>query len=156
MPTSATLKIRTAGFKEFTRAIAEAVPLALRTRLLVAFGEVGKLVAEDAAQRISPYSTNVADSIKVRISGISSVRVVAGGSTLPIAGLLEVGNAKSRSTTSFRHPVFGNRDVWVDQAMHPYLAPALHAKEDQIQILVEDALDVAIAEGLIFNLSEDL
>lgn len=80
----------------------------------------GQLIAEDAKANVSPYSQTVPPSIKVRVRK-TSISVIAGGEGVPMAGLLELGNKKRTSNGKFRHPVFGNRDVWVNQDMHPYL-----------------------------------
>ncbi len=89
----------------------------------------GQLIAEDAKSNVEQYSQTVPPSIKVRIRG-TSVSVVGGGAGVPLGGLLELGNkgkGKSQAASKsgkFRHPVFGNSDVWVEQDMHPYLLPA--------------------------------
>lgn len=157
MPNVATYSVKTLGFKELSKAMAIAVPLSIRTNLRVAFLAAGNMVASKAIEIVDEYSNSVADSIKVRISGMTGVRVVAGGAALPIAGLMELGNEKSKGGSTFRHPVFGNQNVWVSQPMHPYLEPALRSEEDRIGILIEDALDVAIADALVVDtLDEDL
>ena len=149
MPTSATFRVQTVGFKELAASMAVAVPLSIHAHLSAAFMAAGNIVAQQAIENIDPYSTTVADSIKVRMSGQTGVRVVAG--PMQIAGLLELGNKGSKGGGTFRHPVFGNRAAWVPQPMHPYLAPALTSKEDAVAILIEDALNVAIADALIEN-----
>jgi hypothetical protein len=63
-----------------------------------------------------------------------------------IAGLFELGNkgkGKSRVATKsgkFRHPVFGDRSVWVDQPMHPYLLRAAMMNERKIEHLEGEAV----------------
>lgn len=64
-----------------------------------------------------------------------------------IAGLYELGNkggSKSASATSrgvFRHPVFGDRDNWVEQPRYAYLAPAGEKNRPAIEAAVSGALD---------------
>lgn len=41
---------------------------------------------------------------------------------------------------SFRHPVFGNRSVWVSQAHRPFLAPAVMDNADNVVSAVNDAI----------------
>ncbi len=83
----------------------------------------GELIATDARAFVSPYSKTVPPTIKVRTRK-TSISIIAGGTNVPIAGLLEMGNrAKGSSKGTFRHPVF-SRDVWVSQPMHPYLLRA--------------------------------
>jgi len=43
----------------------------------------------------------------------------------------------------FRHPVFGDEDVWVAQATRPFLWPALQATRGQVVADVEEAIDLA-------------
>jgi hypothetical protein len=64
-----------------------------------------------------------------------------------LAGLYELGNkggSKSASATSrgvFRHPVFGDRDNWVEQPRYAYLAPAGEKNRPAIEAAVGAALD---------------
>lgn len=69
----------------------------------------------------------------------------------PIAVLFELGNKRSRGGQTvgrrgggvFRHPVYGNREVWVDQKMHPFLWPAYERKWPVVQERVLGVLDNA-------------
>ncbi len=36
-------------------------------------------------------------------------------------------------TDKFRHPVFGNRKVWVNQSMHPFLYRSMLANASRIE-----------------------
>lgn len=135
-------------FTQFAKALRKAEPTlakALRVRLVAA----GALVAGEAQRISSEVSVTVPQSIAVKVSGLN-VQVVAGGEDDPIAGLLELGNSggsKSASATRanrFRHPVFGNEDVWVDQSMHPFLTPAVEDKADAAFALILEAIDEAI------------
>lgn len=80
------------------------------------------------------------------MSGLT-VSVVAGGKNAPLAGLFELGNKGGRSGGGgvFRHPVYGNRNNWVQQPTHPFLAAALQAKALESQQLILDAVDETIA-----------
>ena len=98
----------------------------------------GEIVAADARSRAG-FSSRIPGTVKVRVSG-PSVSVVAGGSGAPGAAPLE---NRGRSGT-FRHPVFGNRDVWVAQEAHPFLVPAADAQMGRIVAAVEQAVDDAL------------
>lgn len=50
-----------------------------------------------------------------------------------------------RSNSSFRHPVFGNRDVWVTQRTRPYLAPAFRSNQDAAVASAQEAIGEAAA-----------
>lgn len=106
-------------FRKFTRDLKAFKPdKQLKKTLKMA----GNLIAEDARALVSPHSSTVPPSIKVRMRK-TSITVQAGGAGIPMAGLLEMGNRGNKSKTSFRHPVYGT-DTWVEQPMHPYLLRA--------------------------------
>lgn len=44
---------------------------------------------------------------------------------------------------TFRHPVFGNREVWVSQAARPFLKPAVDAHKDEFLEAAGEAVDEA-------------
>ena len=43
----------------------------------------------------------------------------------------------------WRHPVFGNRNVWVSQRGHPYFRKTVYRSKDELKAGVLDAMDVA-------------
>jgi hypothetical protein len=45
------------------------------------------------------------------------------------------------SGMTFRHPVFGNRDVWRAQRARPFLLPAVRAHRDEVRKAVTDVVD---------------
>lgn len=49
---------------------------------------------------------------------------------------------------TFRHPVYGNREVWVSQAARPFFYRAIEATADQIRDQIGDVIaDVAARHG---------
>lgn len=42
---------------------------------------------------------------------------------------------------TFRHPVFGNTDKWVDQPTRPFIQPAVRANEDRVVGAIQKAID---------------
>lgn len=57
----------------------------------------------------------------------------------PHGSILERGNKDSRpGTTTFRHPVFGNRSYWVVQPTRPFLWPAVQAALPRVRGQVDD------------------
>jgi hypothetical protein len=84
-----------------------------------AFSQGGKTIAALAKSNAS-FSSRIPSSIKARRSG-ARVSVQAGGPTAPDAAPLD---NKGRGGL-FRHPVFGNKNVWVNQPARPFLQPAL-------------------------------
>ena len=99
----------------------------------------------------SKGSTSVPPTIKVRVSK-TRVSVVAGGDRVPLGGLLEMGNrhggksgAAARSG-AFRHPVFGDKNTWTYQAMHPFLLPAAEKNKRSIEALEGKAVAESFRE----------
>ena len=138
--------IDTSDFRKFARALTKAAPL-IAGVLRVNLRGVGDVVAEEARSLARPYSSTIPDSIKVRVSG-ATVSVLGGGTGVPLGGLFELGNVNSKDSSEFRHPVFGNRNVWASQPMHPFLLPALANKIDAAEAAATAALDIAIDEAV--------
>lgn len=106
-----------------------------------------QVVALDAKKN-SDWSTRIPGTIKASSSGAISAKVKAGGPNAPHAAALE-NNGKPGK---FRHPVFGNDQVWVDQPARPYLGPAADKNQDVVAGLVLDTLKTAFsAMGLDIN-----
>ncbi len=95
----------------------------------------GELVAQQAKSNAS-FSSRIPGSIKVRRAGVK-VTVSAGGASAPEAAPLEHGGQPG----TFRHPVFGNREVWVNQPARPFLMPAVEAEAENVAVLVLNACD---------------
>ena len=104
---------------------------------------VGETVRARAATKAS-WSTRIPPTLKVRVSGLNSVIVSAGGSAAPGAKPLEHAGAEG----TFRHPVFGNRDVWVDQPARPFLHPAALERLQESAEAVAAALTVQVEKTL--------
>jgi hypothetical protein len=126
----------------------ERMPLTLRTRLRPVMKAAATSVA-DQAKSNAAFSSRIPAAISVRsrigsdLTGVGAT-VVVSGAKAPEAVLLEYGNLNSRSTTTFRHPVYGG-DTWVTQDMHPYLYPALASKRKAIEAAVAAAVESAQA-----------
>lgn len=67
------------------------------------------------------FSSHIPGSFRIVGMG-DNVVVYAGGESAPSAAPIE--NEGKRGT--FRHPVFGNRDVWVSQRARPFFGPAFN------------------------------
>lgn len=116
-------------FRKLTRDLKDFKP---DKQVKKALRTAGLLIADDAGRIVSPYSSTVPASIKVRLRK-TSISVVAGGENVPMAGLLEMGNRGRRSKATFRHPVFGDQGTWVSQPMHPFLLVATRKNERGIE-----------------------
>jgi hypothetical protein len=107
----------------------------------------GTLVKEEAARRAGEFSTRIPPSLKVRVTGLGTTVKVVG--TSPNAAPIENGGRGM-----VRHPTFvkeadlpGPAGSWTSKNSHPaYLAPALDAKSDEIEVLVDAAIERALAK----------
>ncbi|WP_163571030.1 hypothetical protein [Fodinicola feengrottensis] len=97
----------------------------------------GQIVAAAAASNAS-WSTRIPQSIKVS-GGAQSVTVRAGGDAAPHAAAFE-----GTKGAVFRHPVYGQSEVWVDQAAKPYLAKAANDNADAVAEEVAKVIDAVM------------
>lgn len=127
--------------REFSAIIRQTSPKVYRA-LGDGLREAGMVIADEARARSSTFSTRIPASIRVRKVGIR-VSVTAGDENALDAAPLENKGIEG----FFRHPVFGNRDVWVNQQAHPYLRPAAEAQgertADKVLESIARALDQA-------------
>lgn len=104
-----------------------------------------QFVVDDARANAS-WSTKIPPTIKVK-GGVTRLSIVAGGDAAPNAVPLERGSKKNPGYN--RHPVFGNRNVWVNQDLRPYLLPAILKNERKIAELVVAEVNKAFEEAVI-------
>lgn len=100
-----------------------------------------KEVAATAKANAS-WSTRIPAAIGVSVTGkvvAVKAREVKAPHARPYEGIGGQG--------SFRHPVFGDRQVWVSQATRPFIAPAAKEHEADFYRRVEDAVDRAAAKA---------
>jgi hypothetical protein len=107
----------------------------------------GEMIAVGSRLLAGAHSTTIPATIKTRTriqSRKAEVEIRAGSPDVPIAGLFELGNKRGgKSATKFRHPVFGDREKWVDQDMHPFVAPVVKLREAAVTQRVSAAVDKA-------------
>lgn len=111
------------GLPELTRKLRTFAPdVAKQFRSKAA--EVSKAIATEA-KNLASWSTRIPGAIRptttVKGPGVRLVKRAA-----PHGGLYERG-AKGGRSSSFRHPLFGNRNFWYTQQTRPFLAPAVEA-----------------------------
>lgn len=85
----------------------------------------------------------IARGIGLRIApGVRTpgIRVVSAGSTLDPSRKAMV---KAFNRTTFRHPVFGNRNDWVNQSGRPYFGAVIDRHREAFQKAVEEAIAAA-------------
>jgi hypothetical protein len=110
--------------------------------------KIGAELLASAKAIASEHSSTVAGTIRMKaLPGM--VVIQAGSDAVPIAALWETGNKGSRDTARvtglwFRHPLFGNREIWVNQRRFPFLRPALDADRSRIKRLMDETYDRAL------------
>lgn len=127
----------TRDFSRFAKALRRQAPdmaVTLRKELRAA----GEIVAADARARAS-FSSKIPASIKTRVSG-ATISIVAGSKKAADAAPYE----NEGKQGDFRHPLFGNRAVWISQKAHPFLHPALEAGRPAVMDAALQALDRAV------------
>ena len=135
--------VDTRDFAKFAKALRKAAP-ELNVRLRTKLKGAAEFVAEDARKRAAPNSTKIPPSVKTRVTGVTTT-VVAGGKKAPNAVPFEHYGKQGR----FRHPVFGNRDVWVTQQAHPFFRDAVRAGLPAAKVAAVEALDEAITQIVV-------
>lgn len=120
-----------AAFKTASPAVAKSFRTSMR--------EAADATVKDAKDRISPYSSKIPATIR-RGGSVGTLTVSAGGAKAPNAAPLENGGKEG----TFRHPVMGDMDVWVNQEAHPFLHPAAEAQSEALAAKVDVAIDEAI------------
>ena len=94
-------------------------------------GRVGVFIVSDG--RNVPAKTNKA--------GVATGDAAA---RQKLAVIFEQGQGKRPGALVFRHPVFGDRRTWVDQARTPYMQVSIDAHQDTIEKAVRSALRTAL------------
>ncbi len=113
----------------------------IRKSVNTALREGAELVAIEA-RLISSWSSRIPGSIRVAGAG-TRVLVKAGGAKAPHAAPFE----HHGQPGTFRHPVYGNRQVWVSQKARPFLLPAAVKKAPAVGELASEGLKVVFAEA---------
>lgn len=134
----------------------------VRTEIDKTVGVIAEEVKEVAKAMVSKHSKSIPPTMRVEM--IPGAAKISAGGVSPLAVLYESGNkkgGKSRAFNSkrtmdtytarglvkhlsFAHPVFGNKEVWVDEKRFPFLRPALAADRKGITKRMEAAWDEAL------------
>lgn len=119
------------------------IPTNIRKEVRPALREAGESVKR-AAQGNSHWSSRIPAAMRIRVSFAQrrpGVFIVVDKNKAPHGRPYE-----GIIMGSFRHPVFGNRDVWVTQETRPYLVPALESNEGETFTLIESTVDEVMAK----------
>lgn len=106
--------------------------------------EAAKPVLAEAKSRAAQASSHIASTLSTSVSFTgkrSGVFITAKGSKMPsghekLPALMENGGKQG----TFRHPLFGNRNHWVNQPAHPFLHPALESKRGEIEQIIRKSI----------------
>jgi len=103
-----TINADTDALKRFSRKLRKTYPEVSKA-LKAEVAAAGQLVRDDARARAGEFSKKIPPTIRSRVTG-TMVTVTVGTAAQPLGALYE-------RTKNFRHPVMGNRNVWVEQAV---------------------------------------
>jgi hypothetical protein len=137
MPSRILVGVQANGLTALAKDLQSITPKALQ-EMVTSLKIAGDLVA-DAARSEASWSQRIPGSIKVTGATPRNIKVSAGGSEAPHAYTFEAPDGKA-----IRHPVFGNRGVWVEQSPRPFLRPALDGHTEEILEIVVMAIDRAL------------
>lgn len=132
--------------RDFAKALGKVSP-ELRRELRPQLRSAGQHVLSDMKRRAA-YSSRIPSAIRMTVSFSSrggGVRFRVNAGRAPHARVLERGNDGGRGGT-FRHPVFGDRDVWVTQATRPFFFPAVQAGRSEIKRGISAAVKASLKE----------
>lgn len=116
-----------------------------------------ELIAEEA-KRITSRKRSIqrrlqkAASLREQIAGASGASVSASDKKIALAFRVRAGNLPPSqrklprrwdNPNGWKHPVFGNRNVWVKQTGHPYFRTTVTESRDQVTSGVVTAMTVA-------------
>lgn len=96
-------------------------------------------VAVEARLLSGYYSARIPTTVRTFATGLNA-GVRAGGARAPHAAPFEHFGLPG----TFRHPVFGNRDNWVEQEAHPFLAPALEVEGPKVELAALAAVEATL------------
>lgn len=123
-----------------------------RRQLRAEFARVGQAAVSDARSRAGAWSRRIPSAITGKpITDATRGRVgfelrVDVSESVPHARVFE-GISQQGSSSYFRHPVFGNAEVWVSQPTRPYLWPAVRGRAADLRRGVEKAVDDAARDA---------
>lgn len=132
------------GLDDLTRDLKEA-SYTVRAEIDKTVAVIAEEIRAEAILLVSKHSKTIPPTIKVEMVPGAAV-IKAGNETTPLAVLYELGNKGKggRAKSTFRHPLFGDRDKWFDQPRHPFLTVALAANRRQITKRMESAWEKAL------------
>jgi HK97 gp10 family phage protein len=129
--------VRVEGWDEFVRDLRRLGETEALKEIRAELRPVAQAIAADAARRAPRRSGRLAGSIRAGVRR-GAPAVVIPFTQVPYSKIHEFGG---------RHPVFGNRDVWVAQNPRPFVGPAVDANREMAARAVEAALNKALTRA---------
>lgn len=125
----------TSNTDAFAKQIAD-VPKNLRKELRPRLRKAAERIVTTARSNAS-WSSRIPAALRVEVRARSGVQIVADKATAPHARLYEFGQDRR----GFRHPVFGNMDVWVQEQTRPFLIPAVVQHGQNVVQEIQEAIE---------------
>lgn len=134
------------AFRTFQRELRKTEP-ALAKSLNKELRNVVKDKVVPAAKANASWSTRIPGAIKPQVTTKQIGVRVAGSGSGRKGAIRQAAHGYAFENTSntgwFRHPVFGNRNVWVNQNARPFLRPAVESNQEAVVTAAMDAVDAA-------------
>ncbi len=124
------------------------VPMELRREIRPRMRAAGTAVQNDIRSEAAKFSSSIPKAVRMTTSFTSKtggVRIWVDAEKAP--GARPVENLGREGT--FRHPVFGNRERWVEQQAHPFFFPVISRHRARVRTLVEDAVRASFPKGKV-------
>jgi hypothetical protein len=134
MAARASFGIDAQGWTQFARSVRKANKDAqklLLVQIKSAMQPISNLIKQEAS-----WSSRIPQTVRISATN-KGVAIRAGGRGAPHAYAFE----HHGITGEFRHPVFGNRAVWVSQPARPFLTPVAKANESKLADAMLKAVD---------------
>lgn len=141
------MAVEVSGVRELALLLGS-LPKEVQAALAPALDAAAGVIADKAKENAS-FSKRIPAAVYTKHSfaaGKGGAVVGVDASKAPEARVLELGNEGSRGP-KFRHPVFGNRDNWVEQDRQPFLFPAVTSERPEAVAIIADAVKEAARLG---------
>jgi hypothetical protein len=118
-----------------------------RRNLRTDMERAGQSALSDARSRAGRWSRRIPASLSLRTQLTDTRVVVQLRSSARVAPHARSYEGLGHDTGSFRHPVYGRRDRWVQQSTRPSVWPAVAGRRREIEESVAAAYERAIRES---------
>lgn len=116
------------------------IPAQVRRELTPALKRVAEPIVRDAKAN-ADWSSRIPGAIRISVTK-NGVLIVVNLKKAPHARAYE--GMSSDRVGNFRHPVYGNEEVWVSQRERPFLMPAVQKHIGEVQPAIEKVVEDAL------------